>query len=50
MQECEDLEEFLDEMLPMAQERSWFADIANHKATPLIHEDLNWKHRKEILF
>lgn len=39
--ECEILEELSNEKFRMVQERPWFADIANHKATGLIPDDLN---------
>ena len=41
-QEHEVLEEFPDEDFLMVQERPWFADLENNKATKLILEDINW--------
>lgn len=41
-QECDVLEEFPDEKLLMVQEITWFNDIANHKATDMIADDLKW--------
>ncbi|MCI87980.1 protein NYNRIN-like [Trifolium medium] len=38
--EREVLEEFRDEKLLMVQERSWFADMANYKASGVIPDDL----------
>jgi len=35
-------EEFPDEFLLFAAERSWFADIANYKVIGVIPQDLNW--------
>jgi hypothetical protein len=40
--EREVLEEFPDEQLLMVQERPWFADLANYKASGLIPDDFNW--------
>jgi hypothetical protein len=48
-QEKEVLEEFPDEKLLMVQERPWFADMANYKATGLIPEDFNWQQKKKFL-
>ncbi|CAJ2671898.1 uncharacterized protein LOC123891769 [Trifolium pratense] len=42
-------EEFPDEKLLMMQERPWFADMANYKASGLIPEDLNWHQKKKFL-
>lgn len=39
-QEWEVLEEFLDEKLLIIQERPWFVDLENYKATDFIHEIL----------
>jgi len=42
-------EEFSDEKLLMVQERPWFADMANYKATGLIPEDFNYQMKKKFL-
>ncbi|GAU37514.1 hypothetical protein TSUD_21190 [Trifolium subterraneum] len=42
-------EEFPDEKLLMMQERPWFADMANYKASGLIPEDFNWHQKKKFL-
>jgi len=44
------LEEFLDEKLLMVQERLWFADMRNYKATVFIPEDFNWQMKKKFLW
>ncbi|MCI54598.1 hypothetical protein A2U01_0075848, partial [Trifolium medium] len=43
--EREILEEFPDEKLLMVQERLWFADMANYKASGVIPDDFMW-HQK----
>lgn len=47
--EREVLEEFPDEKILMVQERPWFFDVANYKATGLILHDLNWQQKKKFL-
>ncbi|WJX19736.1 hypothetical protein P8452_09381 [Trifolium repens] len=47
--EREVLEEFPDEKLLMVQERPWFADMANYKASGLIPDDFNWHQKKKFL-
>ncbi|KAK2361118.1 hypothetical protein QL285_086309 [Trifolium repens] len=47
--EREVLEEFPDEQLLMVQERPWFADLANYKASGLIPDDFNWHQKKKFL-
>jgi hypothetical protein len=47
--EQEVLEEFPDEKLVSIQERPWFADMANYKATEFIPEDYIWQQRKKFL-
>ncbi|XP_045830863.1 uncharacterized protein LOC123922161 [Trifolium pratense] len=47
--EREVLEEFPDEKLLMVQERPWFADMANFKASGLIPDDFNWHQKKKFL-
>lgn len=47
--ENEVLEEFPDEKLLMMQERPWFADMANYKATGFIHEEFSWQQKKKFL-
>jgi hypothetical protein len=47
--ELEVREEFPDEQLLMMQERPWFADMANYKASGLIPEDFNWHQKKKFL-
>lgn len=42
-QENEVMDEFSDEKLLMIQERLWFVDLVNHKATGLVLEDLIWQ-------
>ena len=49
IKEVEVKEEFLVERLLLVQERPWFADIANFKATGVIPEDLNWHQKKRFL-
>ena len=41
--------EFPDEFLLQVTARSWFADMANYKATGVIPEELNWSQRKKFL-
>ena len=48
-EEREVLEEFPDEKLLMIEERPWFADLANYKASGLIPEYLNWQQKKKFL-
>lgn len=48
IKESEVVDEFPDEKLLMIQERPWFFDLANHKATSWIPEDLNFHERKKI--
>lgn len=48
-EESEVLEEFPDEKLLMIEERPWFKDLANYKASGLIPEDLNWQQKKKFL-
>lgn len=43
------MEELPDENSLTVQEKLWFVDIANYKATSLIHNDLNGKQTKRIL-
>lgn len=43
------MEEFPDEKLPMIQERLRFADLANHKATGWLPEDLTWQNKNKFL-
>lgn len=43
MNEKEVLEEFPDEKLLMVQERSWFAYMANYKATGFIPKNFTWQ-------
>lgn len=33
----------------MIEERHWFADLANYKASGLIPKNLNWKQKKKFL-
>nr|KYP52542.1 Retrovirus-related Pol polyprotein from transposon 17.6 [Cajanus cajan] len=40
-------DEFPDEALLSVQERSWFADMANFKATGIIPEDYTWQQKKK---
>jgi hypothetical protein len=47
--EHEVLEEFPDEKLLMVQERPWFADMTNYKASGLIPDDFNWHQKKKFL-
>ncbi|PNX87936.1 hypothetical protein L195_g044036 [Trifolium pratense] len=47
--EREVLEEFPDEKLLVMQERPWFADMANYKASGLIPDDFNWHQKKKFL-
>ncbi|WJX91525.1 hypothetical protein P8452_73291 [Trifolium repens] len=42
-------EEFPDEQLLMMQERPWFADMANYKASGLVPDDFTWHQRKKFL-
>jgi len=42
-------EEFPDEKLFAINERPWFADMANYKATEFIPEDFTWQQRKKFL-
>jgi len=44
--EPEVLAEFCDEKLLLIKERSWFADMANFKATGTIPENLDWHQRR----
>lgn len=46
--EKEVVEEFSDENLLMIQERPWFADLANHKATGWLPGDLTWQQEKKL--
>ncbi|MCI46244.1 hypothetical protein A2U01_0067484, partial [Trifolium medium] len=43
------LEEFPDEKLLMVQERPWFPDMANYKASGVIPDDLRWHQKKKFL-
>jgi hypothetical protein len=49
--ECEQelLDEFPDEKLLKVQERPWFADLANYKASGVIPDDFNWHQKKRFL-
>jgi hypothetical protein len=47
--EPEVLEEFPDEKLYAINERPWFVDMANYKATEFIPEDYIWQQRKKFL-
>ncbi|MCI76305.1 hypothetical protein A2U01_0097574, partial [Trifolium medium] len=47
--EREVLEEFPDEKLLMVQERLWFADMPNYKASGLIPDEFNWHQKKKFL-
>ncbi|GAU37821.1 hypothetical protein TSUD_276390 [Trifolium subterraneum] len=47
--EHEVIEEFPDEKLLMVQERSWFTDMANYKASGLISDDFNWHQKKRFI-
>ena len=47
--EKEVLEEFPDEQFMRIQERPWYADLTNFKATRFIPEDLNWNQRRKFL-
>ena len=42
-------DEFPDEKLYAIQERLWFADMTNHKASGLIPEGLSWKEKRKFL-
>ena len=42
LKELEIRDEFPDESLFMVNERPWFADLANFKATGIIPKDLTW--------
>ena len=48
-EELEIHDEFPDESLLVVNERPWFADFANYKATGIIPKDLNWHQRKKFL-
>lgn len=48
-QENEVMEESPDEKLLMVHERLWFADLANHKATRVVPEDLTWSQKRNFL-
>lgn len=48
-EEREVLEEFPNEKLLMIQERPWFMNLENYKASGLIPEDLNWQQKKKFL-
>uniref|UniRef100_A0A151UHH6 Retrovirus-related Pol polyprotein from transposon 17.6 n=1 Tax=Cajanus cajan TaxID=3821 RepID=A0A151UHH6_CAJCA len=41
-------DEFPDEALLLVQERSWFAEMANFKATSIIPEDYTWQQKKKF--
>jgi hypothetical protein len=43
------VEEFPDERLLLIQERSWFADMANYKATGIIPDGFSWQQKKKFL-
>jgi hypothetical protein len=47
--EQELLDEFPDEKLLKVQERPWFADLANYKASGVIPDDFNWHQKKRFL-
>ena len=47
--EVEIRDEFPDEALFIINERPWFADMANFKATGIIPKDLTWQQRKKFL-
>jgi len=49
LKELEIRDEFPDESLFMVNERPLFADLANFKATGIIHKDLTWQQRKKFL-
>jgi len=49
LKELEIRDEFPDESLFMVNERPWFADLANFKATGIIPKDLTWKQRRKFL-
>lgn len=48
-QEREVCEEFPDEKLLIIQERPWFVDLANYKASGLIPEDFDGQRKKNFL-
>lgn len=47
--EKEVVKEFPDEKLLMIHKIQWFADLANHKATNWLPEDLTWQQKKKFL-
>jgi len=47
--ETEVVDEFPDEKLLVIQERPWFADMANFKASGIIPETMDWQQRKKLL-
>ena len=47
-EELEIRDEFPDESLLVVNEKPWFADFSNYKATRIIPKDLNWHQRKKI--
>ena len=47
--ESEIRDEFLDESLLVGEERPWFTNLANYKATGIVPKDLNWHQKKKFL-
>ncbi|XP_025981162.1 uncharacterized protein LOC114383786 [Glycine soja] len=49
LKELEIRDDFPDELSLVVNERPWFADLANFKATGIHPKDLNWQQKKKFL-
>jgi len=48
MKEKDIVSEFSDEALLYIEDRPWFADMANFKASGVMPYDLNWHQKKKF--